>query len=70
MKYILSFILVLLNIINIPLSNLYLRVQKWYLPMRKTDPVTFIAFAPFYWILVVLATVIGQPCEVIAKHVH
>jgi len=70
MKYILSLLLVALNIINIPLSNLYMRVQKWYLPMRKKDPITFYAFAPFYWALVALATIIGYPCEEIAKHVH
>jgi len=70
MKAILALILILLNLINIPLTHLYLKVQKWYLPQRKKDKVMFIAFAPFYWILVALAFIIGWPVEQLAKLVH
>ena len=54
MKYIFAILLVILNLINIPLSILYMKVQKWYLPMWKKDKVIYFAFAPFYWILVIL----------------
>ena len=70
MKYIFAVLLVVLNILNIPMSILYLRVQKWYLPMRQKDMVTFIAFAPFYWIIVGVATIVGLPCEWLGKRVH
>jgi hypothetical protein len=70
MKYILSLILVLLNLINIPLSKLFLVVQRWYLPMWKKDKIIYFAFAPFYWVLVILTFIIGYPCEVIARLIH
>jgi hypothetical protein len=70
MKYILSLILVLLNLINIPLSKLFLVVQRWYLPMWKKDKIIYFAFAPFYWVIVILTFIIGYPCEVLARHIH
>jgi len=70
MRYIFAFLLVLLNLINIPLQKLFMVVQKWYLPMWKKDKVIYFAFAPFYWILVGLAVVIGYPCEILGKLVH
>lgn len=70
MKYILAFIIVTLNLINVPLNKLYMTVQKWYLPMRKKDMVIFIAFAPFYWVLVGLTFLFGYPCEVLARLIH
>lgn len=66
MKYILAFILVILNLINVPLNKLYMIVQDWYLPMWKKDKVIYFAFAPFYWILIVLVFIIGYPCEKLA----
>jgi hypothetical protein len=70
MKYIFALILVTLNLVNIPLNKLYMVVQKWYLPMWKKDKVIYIAFAPFYWILVGLTFAFGYPCEQLAKLVH
>ena len=70
MKYIFSFILVLLNLINVPLNNLFTITQKWYLPMWKKDKVIYFAFAPFYWIIVVLTFIIGYPCELLSRLVH
>ena len=70
MKYVFALILVVLNLINVPLNKLYLIVQKWYLPMWKKDKVIYIAFAPFYWILVGLTFAFGYPCEFLAKLVH
>lgn len=70
MKYILAVILVALNLINYPLNILYMKVQKWYLPMWHKDKVIYFAFAPFYWTLVALTFIIGYPCEEIAKHIH
>ncbi len=70
MKYILAVILVTLNLVNYPLNILYLKVQKWYLPMWHKDKVIYFAFAPFYWLLVALTFIIGYPCEEIAKLIH
>ncbi len=70
MKYIFAILLVILNLINIPLSILYMKVQKWYLPMWKKDKVIYFAFAPFYWILVILTFIFGYPCEILGKLVH
>ena len=70
MKYILSFILVLMNLVNVPLNKLYMIVQKWYLPMWKKDKIIYFAFAPFYWILVILTFAFGYPTEWIARLVH
>ena len=70
MKLFLSLILVILNLVNVPLNKLYLIVQKWYLPMWKKDKVIYIAFAPFYWILVGLTFAFGYPCEFIGRLVH
>lgn len=70
MKFIVSLILVLLNLINVPLNMLYMKVQKWYLPMWKKDKVIYFAFAPFYWILVGITFLFGYPCEILGKMVH
>ncbi|MEI7688900.1 MAG: hypothetical protein WCI91_01805 [Candidatus Nomurabacteria bacterium] len=70
MKYIFSVILVLLNLVNIPLSMLYMKVQKWYLPMWQKDKIIYFAFAPFYWILVALTFIFGYPCELLGRLVH
>lgn len=70
MKYIFAFILVVLNLVNVPLNKLYMVVQKWYLPMWKKDKIIYIAFAPFYWILVGLTFAFGYPCEFLGRLVH
>jgi len=70
MRFILSFILVILNIINIPLNKLFLVTQKWYLPMWKKDKVIYFAFAPFYWILTALTFIFGYPTEKLATLIH
>lgn len=69
-KYIYTLILFLLNFINIPLGNLYKKVKKWYQPMKKEDEVIWIAFAPFYWILVVLVFLFSYPAGKIDKIVN
>jgi len=70
MKYIYAFILVLINLINVPLNKLFMITQKWYLPMWKKDKIIYFAFAPFYWILVVLTFIFGYPCEILSRLVH
>ncbi len=67
MKFILTLILVLLSLINIPLNKLLLKVQKWYLPMWEKDKIIYFAFAPFYWLLVILTFIFGYPSEEILK---
>jgi radical SAM superfamily enzyme YgiQ (UPF0313 family) len=49
---------------------LYIRVQRWYLPMLKKDKVIYFAFAPFYWLLVGLTFLFGYPCELLARLIH
>ncbi|MBP6931110.1 MAG: hypothetical protein KBD48_00260 [Candidatus Pacebacteria bacterium] len=70
MKFFLSIVLILLNVINIPLSMLFMKVQAWYLPMWKKDKIIYFAFAPFYWILVALTFIVGYPCEQIPQYIH
>jgi|GEM_PF-1096286 len=67
MKYLYSFIYMILNAINIPLGNLYKKIKKWYQPMKTEDKVIWIAFAPFYYVLVVLVFLIGYPCGKLEK---
>lgn len=66
-KILYSFILFILNFINIPLKNLYKNVKKWYQPMKEEDKIIWIAFAPFYWILVGLVFLFGFPADKIGK---
>lgn len=70
MKYLIALIVVILNLVNIPLNMLYVKVQKWYLPLWKKDKVLYFAFAPFYWILVVLTFIFGYPVEQLAKLIN
>ena len=63
MKYLAAVLLLLLSLINTPYQKLFMAVQKWYLPMWKKDKVIYFAFAPFYWIIVALAFILGWPCE-------
>ncbi len=67
MKYILSLFSLILNAINTPLSSIFKKVKKWYQTMKKEDKVIYIAFAPFYYILVILVFLINYPKEKIDK---
>ncbi|MBK5215333.1 MAG: hypothetical protein JJE53_00785 [Candidatus Pacebacteria bacterium] len=70
MKYIATLLLIILNLFAVPLNMLYMKVQKWYLPMWKKDKIIYFAFAPFYWILVGLTFLFGYPCDILAKLAH
>ncbi len=70
MKYIFALLLVILNLVNVPLTILFMKVQKWYLPMWKKDKVLYVAFAPFYWILLALTFIFGYPCDKLAQLSH
>lgn len=67
MKFIFSLILIVLNLVNIPLSIFYSKVQAWYLPTWHNDKILYFAFAPFYWILAGLTFLFGFPVEEISK---
>lgn len=71
MKYIRILLTVTIGIIYVPLNNLYLFVQKKYLPLQKKDIVDFYLFAPFYWILALIVWIISIPYDfLIAKDLH
>ena len=70
MRIIATILLVVIGIIYYPLNSFYLIVQKWYLPMWHKDKVIYFAFAPFYWILVVITTAISLPYEGLSKLAH
>ncbi len=70
MKYFFALLLLILNLVAVPLNILYMKVQKWYLPMWKKDKVIYFAFAPFYWLLVGLTFLFGYPCDILARLVH
>lgn len=67
LKILYTLIYVILNAINTPLGNLYKKIKKWYQPMRNEDKVIWIAFAPFYYVLVALVFLIGYPCGKLEK---
>lgn len=70
MRIIARLLLVVLGFIYYPLNLIYVRVKRWYLPMWKKDKVVYFAFAPFYWILVGLVTVISYPYELLMNIAH
>ncbi len=70
MKIIAIILTIIFGAIYYPLNSLYLVTQKWYLPMWHKDKFIYFTFAPFYWILVVLVTIISVPYEEIVKHIH
>lgn len=70
MRIIATFLLVVVGIIYYPLNSLYLIVQKWYLPMWKKDKIIYFAFAPFYWILVGIVSIISIPYEGLSNFIH
>lgn len=67
MRFIATILVLIIGIVYYPLNLLYLRVQKWYLPMWHKDRFIYFAFAPFYWILVVIVTIISIPYEALTK---
>jgi hypothetical protein len=66
-RIIATILLVAVGIIYYPLNLLYLRIQKWYLPLWHRDKFLYFVFAPFYWILVGIVSAISIPFEEIAK---
>jgi uncharacterized membrane protein YdjX (TVP38/TMEM64 family) len=66
-RIIATILLVVIGIIYYPLNLFYMRVQKWYLPMWHKDRVIYYAFAPFYWILVAIVTIISLPYEKLSE---
>jgi hypothetical protein len=60
----------ILGAIYWPLNTVYLRIQKWYFGMKTKDIIVWYAFTPFYWILVVIVTIISVPYEAIANGLH
>lgn len=70
MRIIATILVLVLGLIYFPLNSLYMKVQKWYLPMWKKDKIIYFAFAPFYLILVAIVTVISIPYEALTKLLH
>lgn len=70
MKYIIALIVVVLSIFSYPINLLLIRVKKWYLPLWKTDKILYFAFAPFYWILVILSFMFAYPIDILSKMLH
>ena len=70
MKFIIAFVIVVLNIFSYPINLLLMNVKKWYLPMWKKDKIIYFAFAPFYWILVALSFMFAFPIDLLSKMIH
>ncbi len=63
-------ITVALSVVYVPLNWCFMKLQKWYLPLKEKDPVLFWLVAPFYWIFVIINSIIGVPYEKIAESIH
>ena len=61
---------VVFGALYIPLNWIFIRLQRWYLPLYKTDRVLYFLVAPFYWIFVAINSIIGVPYEKIAESIH
>lgn len=61
---------VVLGIFYIPLNALYVKLHTWYMSMKKKDKVIFFCFAPFYWIFVLIVSIISIPYEIISRGVE
>ncbi len=70
MKYIKILLITVIGAIYIPLNMWMLQLQKWYLPLWTEDRVTYIAFAPVYWLYVLIVTVLSIPYEMLGQNVH
>jgi len=67
MKYIATFLVIVIGLIYWPINIFYLWVQKWYFKEKERDLVIKWAFAPFYWVLVAIVSAISYPYEKIAN---
>ena len=67
MRIIATLIVIIIGIVYYPLNLLYMKTQKWYLPMWHKDKVIYFAFAPFYWILVGIVFILSYPYEWVSK---
>ncbi|MCC6323563.1 hypothetical protein IT400_02095 [Candidatus Nomurabacteria bacterium] len=47
-----------------------MKLQKWYLPLYRTDRVLYYLVAPFYWTFVVINSIIGVPYELVSQNLH
>lgn len=63
-------ITVALSIIYVPFNWFFMKLQKWYLPLYQSDRVLYWLVAPFYWIFVIINSIIGVPYEKIAESIH
>jgi len=70
MRTISTILIVVFGLVYYPLNSIYLKIQKWYLPMWKKDKIIYFAFAPLYWVLVIVVTIISVPYEALAKHLR
>ena len=69
-KFIKILLVVIFGIIYIPLNLVLQKLQKWYQPMFKKDKVIYFAFAPFFWLLVLIVTLVSYPYEKIGESLH
>jgi len=70
MKYVINFLVIVLHSISVPLTNVFLKTQKWYLPLWKTDKILYFAFAPFYWFLFLLTFLFGFLADKVGKNIE
>jgi hypothetical protein len=70
MKYIRILFTVIFGVIYWPINIIHTKVQRWYFAEKKKDKVVWYLFTPFYWILVLITTIISVPYERIAKDLH
>ncbi len=67
MKYVATILTLVVGLIYWPLNMFYVWVQKWYFKQRDHDRVMYWLFAPFYWLLVAIVTIISYPYELLLK---
>ncbi|MEI6660185.1 MAG: hypothetical protein WCK91_02060 [bacterium] len=67
MRYIATLLTLIIGVIYWPLNLFYLWVQKWYFQMREEDKVIYWLFAPFYWALVAIVSILSIPYEALTK---
>lgn len=70
MKYIRILLTVAFGIIYLPVNNLYIIVQTWYLKIKKEDEITYYLFTPIYWVLFVVTIILSIPYQMVAKDLH
>jgi hypothetical protein len=67
MVYIATILTLVFGVVYWPLNLFFLWVQKWYFKQREHDKVIFWLFAPFYWTLVAIVTILSYPYEWLLK---